>query len=422
MQIPTSSALSQVWSRIHPVPIVRGEGSYVFDSGGNRLLDFTSGIAVTSTGHCHPRVVEAISAQASQLIFGQMNCMLPDIVSRYAEQLRSRTPDSIESFFFSNSGAEAVEGAIKLAKVATQRTNVIAFDGGFHGRTALTMALTSSKGIYRSGYQPLPSGVFFSPFPACFRYGWDEEQTVDFCMEQLRHLLKARTTAAETACIIVEPVLGEGGFIPAPTSFIEHLREICDETGILLILDEVQSGFGRTGNMWAHEPSGVQPDILVLAKGIASGMPLSAIGASDHLMEKWPPGSHGGTYGGGNAISMAAALATLEVIEEEDLVHNARVQGDYLKHQLTEILEPLPDTDIRGPGLMIGVELTHNGKPNARLTSQLQQACHDADLMLLTCGTDSNVLRWLPPLTVSRDEINEGLSIFEASLRKVALQ
>ncbi|MEM8735783.1 MAG: aminotransferase class III-fold pyridoxal phosphate-dependent enzyme, partial [Planctomycetota bacterium] len=208
MEMNAGTALSDVWSRVHDVPIVRAEGCYVFDEQENKFLDFTSGIAVTSTGHCHPRVVEAITSQASQLIFGQMNCMLSDLALRYSDRLRDCTPSSIDCFFFSNSGAEAVEAAVKLAKVATQRTNVIAFDGGFHGRTAMTMAMTSSKGVYRSGYQPLPAGVFFAPFPTSFRYGWDEKTTVQHCIDQLHRLLEAQSTPDETACMIIEPILG----------------------------------------------------------------------------------------------------------------------------------------------------------------------------------------------------------------------
>ncbi len=418
--MPTShckEALSDVWGRLNNSIIVRGEGSYILDDQGNRYLDFTSGIGVTATGHCHPQIVGAIESQASQLLFGQMNCMLPEITLRYATALRDKTPDSIETFFFSNSGAEAVEGAVKLARIATGRPNVIAFEGGFHGRTAMTMALTSSKKVYREGFQPLPAGVFFAPFPNSFYYGWSRKETVRFCLGQLERLLQTQSSAEETAAIIIEPVLGEGGFVPAPAEFLLGLREICDRTGILLIVDEIQSGFGRTGKMWAHEHSGISPDILTIAKGIASGLPMSAIGASHELMSRWTPGSHGGTYGGGSAISMAAALATLEVIENEQLIENARVAGSLLKERLELIVTKYSGTvDVRGQGLMVGVELMRDGKPDKATAINIQADCLKNKLLILICGTGGNVLRWLPPLNVSEQEIDIACKTFELAL------
>ena len=414
----SESALSQVWGRINPTPIVRGEGTYVFDADGNRFIDFTSGIAVTATGHCHPKIVSAVQTQASQLIFGQMNCMLPQATQDYANSLRQVTPEFMDTFFFSNSGAEAVEGAVKLARASTKRPNVIAFDGGFHGRTTLAMALTSSKAVYRAGYQPLPAGVFVAPFPAVFRLGWDLEVAVDFCVTQLERILQTQSTPQETAAMIVEPVLGEGGFIPAPPSFLQELRRICDHHGILLIVDEIQSGFGRTGQMWAHEESGILPDIMTMAKGIASGLPMSAIGASGELMQHWLPGSHGGTYGGGSAPAMAAAQATLEVIEEEKLIENARRLGQYLTKQLETLISGLNyECDVRGPGLMVGIEFVRDNKPAKEFVAHVQQECFRQRLMLLTCGTDGNVIRWLPPLNVTQQQIDDALAIFERSIQ-----
>lgn len=415
------SALASVWSRLNSAPIVRGQGSYLFDEAGNRYLDFTCGIGVTATGHCHSEVVKAVQQQAGELLFGQMNCVLPEISVRYAEVLNAHTPSTIESFFFSNSGAEAVEGAVKLAKVATGRTNVISFDGGFHGRTSMTMALTASKSVYRAGFQPLPAGVFVAPFPNAFRYGWEVEEAVDFCLSELTRMLKTQTTPAETAAMIVEPVLGEGGFVPAPTAFLVGLRRICDETGILLILDEIQSGFGRTGQMWAHQRSGIQPDIMTMAKGIASGLPMSAFGASHDLMSKFPPGSHGGTYGGGSAVAMAAALATLKVIEEENLLQNAAQMGEHLLHGLQVRLSGYPHTiDLRHAGLMVGIEFERDGKPDSQTARQVQSDCLAGGVMLLVCGTGGNVIRWNPPLNVSIEEIDEALRIFGDAIERVS--
>ena len=325
----------------------------------------------------------------------------------------------MDCFFFSNSGAEAVEGAVKLAKIATGRTNVIAFTGGFHGRTAMTMALTSSKAVYRAGYQPLPSGVFFAPYPYAFRFGWDEDQTVEFCLAEIDRMFRSQTLPSETAAVLIEPVLGEGGFVPAPPRFLSELRRICDEHGILLIFDEIQSGFGRTGDFWAHTSSGVTPDILLMAKAIASGMPLSAIAASRQLMEHLPPGSHGGTYGGGSAVAMQAALATLDVIQEEQPGRQCAADGRSSDEEVDSVASTSFPVlaDVRGPGLMVGCEFVDQGQPATELVKAIQQACLADGLMLLSCGTYANVIRWLPPLIVTTEQIDESVEIFAAALR-----
>ncbi len=409
--------LSPVWKRLLPAPIVRGAGVHVFDTQGNRYIDFTSGIGVTGTGHCHPHVVQAIQEQASTLLFGQINCVVPDITLRYAEALSQVTPDGLDCFFFANSGAEAVEGAIKLARQATDRTNVIAFNGSFHGRTAMAMALTSSKTVYRAGYQPLPAGVHFTPFPYSYRYGWHETKTVEFCLRELDRLLIGQSAPDETAAMIIEPVLGEGGFVPAPLEFLAALREVCDAHGILLVFDEIQCGFGRSGTFWAHGPSGAVPDILLSAKAIASGVPLSAIIARRELMGHWPVGAHGSTYGGGSALAMAAGLATLEVIRNEDLVANARERGAQLRHTLLELQSRFSVMgDVRGVGLLLGVELMDGGTPATAVANAVQSECLDRGLMLIKCGTHNHVIRWLPPLIVSSDVIDEACSIFGAAL------
>lgn len=417
-ELQQQQLLSPAWGHLNRSPIVRGEGVYIYDTMGKRFIDFTCGIGVTATGHCHPKIVSAIRQQAAQLIFGQINCMIPETTLRYAEALRSVTPEGMDCFFFANSGAEAVEGAIKLARMATKKTNVIAFTGGFHGRTAMTMALTSSKGTYRAGYQPLPSGVFFSPYPDAFRFGWDEDRTVRFCIAEFDRMLRSQTMPNETAAVLIEPVLGEGGFVPAPPQFLSALRDVCNEHGMLLILDEIQTGFGRTGDFWAHTHSGVKPDILVMAKAIASGMPLSAIAASRQLMEHWAPGSHGGTYGGGSSVAMNAALATLEVIQEEHLVENARRMGDYLTQKLATLQSSFPLlADVRGRGLMIGCEFMDQGRPATEVVKTIQQACLADGLMLLSCGMYSNVIRWIPPLIVTAEQIDETVKIFTDALR-----
>jgi 4-aminobutyrate aminotransferase-like enzyme len=255
-----------------------------------------------------------------------------------------------------------------------------------------------------------------APFPNTYRYRWDNQiGIVDYCLSELDQILNSQSTPSETAAMIVEPVLGEGGFVPAPPRFLQGLRNVCDATGILLIVDEVQTGFGRTGNMWGHSSSNIVPDIMTMAKGIASGLPLSAIGASRDLMNKWPPGAHGGTYGGGSALAMVAAIATLNIIQEENLVENAVAMGNHLRKRLQAIVANIDiPSEIRGPGLMIGIELGTPEEPNSGMASRIQTKCLEHGLMLLTCGPNGNVIRWVPPLNVTKAEIDSAVDIFSS--------
>lgn len=414
------AALSNVWTHLTQLQPVRGEGIYLFDEAGERFTDFTSGIGVVNTGHCHPKVVQAIKDQADKLIFGQINCVILPQTIALAEKLRELTPPGIDSFFFSNSGAEATEGALKLARHATQRSNVIVFQGSFHGRTSQAMAMTTSKTVYRYKYHPLPSGVFVAPFPYAYYYGWDEETTVAFCLEQLEHLFKSQTAPDETACMIIEPVLGEGGYVPAPKRFLEGLRAIADKYGILLVIDEVQSGFGRTGKFFCYEHAEVEPDIIVMAKGLGSGMPISGIASRKELMDTWLPGSHGGTYGGGNAVVMAAAKAGVEAIVAEDLHGNAARMGKRLMAGLRDLQLEFPVIgDVRGLGLMVATEFsTRDGKADAASCQAVHKAMLEQRTLLLTCGTYGNIIRWIPPLLVSASQIDEVLAQFRIALEK----
>ena len=409
--------LSPVWSHLTQFQPARAQGTYYYDADGNRTIDFTCGIGVTNTGHCHPKVVEAIQQQASQLIFGQMNVVILPKVIELAEKLNAITPASIDRFFFTNSGAEAIEGAVKLARHATGRRNLIVMQGSFHGRTHQTMAMTTSKYIYRHEYQPLPGAIFVAPFPNSYYYGWDEEETTEFCLKQLDLLLHSQTAPNETAAIIIEPVLGEGGYVPAPEGYMQAVRQLCDKHGILLIVDEVQSGFGRTGKLFAFEHAAIEPDIIVMAKGMGSGMPISAIASRAELMDKWTPGTHGGTYGGGNAIIAAAACATIDVLYDEKLIENAATMGDYLVSQLRDLQKKYPVMgDVRGRGLMVGIEFTSNGAPDTATSNAILAGCLKRNLLLLNCGSYQNVIRWIPPLIVTREQIDEAVGIFELAL------
>ena len=413
------SGLSNVLTHATDIVADHAEGVYIYDSKGTEYLDFTSGIGVTSTGHCHPKVVSAIKKQAESLIFGQMNIVVHKPVLELIDKLKNIVPSGLDRFFFSNSGAEAVEAAVKLAKRATGRSNIIVFQGSFHGRTHLTMSMTTSKTIYRAQYQPLVPGIFVTPYPYSFYYGWDDDETSRFALKELERLFKSQTIPEETAAIIIEPVLGEGGYVVPPRGFIKTLREICDKYGILLIADEIQSGFGRTGKYFAMDHEDVTPDIMVMAKGLASGMPLSCIAYKRDLEKNWLPGSHGGTYGG-NPVSCAAAVATIDVLSNEKLVANAAVRGK----QLLEGLETLKKKDerigdVRGLGLMAATEFVRDNEPDPETTKALIAEAADRNLLLLSCGTFGNVVRWIPPLIVNEAQIEKALTIFEDALESL---
>src|SRR5512138_3546850 len=399
--------MSPALSRIFNFVAERAEGSYIYTVDGRRLLDFTCGIGVTNTGHCHPKVVAAIREQAGLFLHAQANIVIHRPMLQLIEEVRQVVPPSIDGFFFSNSGAEAVEGAAK------GKQNIIVFSGSFHGRTAGTMALTTSKTIYRAGFGPLPSGVFVTPFPYAFRLGMTEEEASAYALGQLEHLLASQTAPRETAAILIESVLGEGGYVVPPVSFMKGLREIANKHGILLIFDEVQSGFGRTGKWFALEHFGVVPDIMTVAKGIASGLPLSGVFSSLDLMKKWDVGSHGGTFGG-NAVACAAGVATIQAMREEHMVENAAERGIQLMTALRKLQEEYSQIgDVRGKGLMVGTEFVVDGRPEKSkpLVKNLVHAAEERDLLLLTCGTYDSTIRWIPPLNVTPEQINTALGV-----------
>jgi 4-aminobutyrate aminotransferase len=418
---PTLPGISPVWTRYSNIVVERAQGSYIYAQDGRKYLDFTTGIGVVNTGHCHPKVVAAIQEQAAKLIHGQANIVMHQPMLELVDELRTIVHPSLDGFFFSNSGAEAIEGAIKLARAATGRPNIVVFQGSFHGRTIGTMSLTTSKTIYRAGYQPLMPGVFVAPFPYAFRFGWDSETTSQWCLEELEFLLLTQTAPNETAAFLIEPVLGEGGYVVPPKSFLQGLRTIADKHGILLIFDEIQTGFGRTARWFAAEHFDVVPDIVTIAKGLASGMPISGVISRMDLMNKWTPGSHGGTFGG-NAVSAAAGVATLRAIRDENMLQNAEARGTQLMVGLGEMQKEFSGfADLRGLGLMIGCEFrTADGQPDKDLTKAIQKYCLEHGLLLLTCGPWDDTIRMIPPINVSSKEIDEALEIFGAALDAAA--
>jgi 4-aminobutyrate aminotransferase len=422
--LPDRSVVPPVWSRITNLVVDHGEGSWLVTPDGERYLDYTSGIGVTNTGHAHPRVVAAIQAQAAKLIHGQQNIVFHEPGLRLYERLASLLPGGPWQAFLSNSGAEAVEAAVKLARVATGRPVIIGFRYGFHGRIGNAMALTAAKDVYRAAFEPLPGSIYHTAYPYCYRASGGAHDPADCTCdweEQLDLLFHQLVYPEKVAGIIVEPVIGEGGYLVPPPDFLPRLRALTERHGILLIADEVQTGFGRTGEMFAVNHWNVQPDILVMAKGIASGLPLSGLIAKRELMQRLAPGTHGGTYGG-NVVSCAAAIATLDVIEDENLLANARDRGA----QLLEGLRALQARhrsigDLRGLGLMLALEFVKpdegDGRvPDTDLTKRVQAECFARHLLVLTAGTSVNVIRIIPPLVTTADEVDQALAAIGEAL------
>jgi 4-aminobutyrate aminotransferase len=408
-----SAQLSQVLKQATGVVAARGEGVLLYDEDDRRYLDFTAGIGVTSTGHCHPRVVEAAQRQVGTLIHGQYTTVMHRPLLTLVDRLGEVLPDGLDRMFFANSGSEAVEAALRLSRQATGRPNVIVFHGGFHGRTVAAASLTTSGTKFRSGFSPLMAGVHVAPFPDPTHFGWPVEQATDFALAQLDYILQTLTSPADTATFLVEPVLGEGGYVPANDRFFAGLRERADQHGILLVVDEVQTGFGRTGKFWGGEHFNAEPDILITAKGLASGFPLSGIAASSELMAKAWPGSQGGTYGA-NAVACAAAVATLDVIRDEGLVDNSAQRGAQLKDALQLVADKHDQiTDVRGLGLMIGIEFRDaDGRPDPVTATAAQQEAGRRGLLLLTCGAWGQVVRFIPALVVTGDQVDEAAGIW----------
>lgn len=413
--------LSPLLVQAFPIVAARAAGCELWDRDGRRFLDLTAGIGVLATGHSHPAVVRAVQRQAELLTHAQYGTLLHVPLIELLDGLGSVLPVELDAVFFTSTGTEAVEAALRLARQATGRPTVVAFRGSFHGRTMGSASLTTSRAVYRAGWQPLMGGVAVAPFPYAFRYGWSEEETVAFCLRELDHLLATEVAPADLAAVIVEPVLGEGGYVPAPPAFLRGLRERCDAAGALLVLDEIQCGYGRTGRFWAHERAGIGADVLVMGKAIASGLPLAGIAASRALLERGSPGSQGGTYGA-NALACAAAVATLRVYEEERLVERAGVLGDRLLGGLRSVAGDVARIgDVRGVGLMAAVEMTdEHGRPDAAFARAVQERAAELGLLVLTCGSGQNVIRWVPPLVVTPEQLDEGLEIFRAAALNVA--
>ena len=415
--------VSPSYSRPYPLVASRGAGAMIEDVDGNRFLDFNAGIAVVATGHCHPKVVEAIQRQAAQLIHMSGTDFYYENMVALAEKLAAITPGGVERrVSFCNSGAEAVEGALKLARYSTGRDKFIAFLGAFHGRTVGALSLTASKPTQRRKFSPLMPGVHHIPYAYCYRcaYGKSPDSCGVECAKVIEdQLVKTILPADEVAAIVLEPVQGEGGYVVPPQKFIDELARIAKRFGMLLIFDEVQSGMGRTGKMWAAEHFNAVPDIMAVAKGIASGLPLGATVARAELMN-WPPGAHASTFGG-NPVACAAGLVTLELLENE-LIENSRSVGAYMMDRLREWPKKFRLVgDVRGLGLMLGVELVRNKETRERATTErdrLVQMAFEKGLLIL--GAGENSIRLSPPLTITRDQADFAMDVLEECLNLIS--
>lgn len=406
---------------LHALPfgISHAQGRYLYTDDGRKLLDFASGIAVNNLGHNYPTVVQAAKEQLDKMVHCCHNLFHYEVETALAERLVGLMGGGYK-VYFSNSGAEAVEGAIKLAKYATERPAIIAFKGSFHGRTMLCTSLTASNSAYRKHYEGLVPSIYFAEYPKLFGtpYKMQDGACPKEYFTQFDDMFKRLIDPYSVAAILMEPVQGEGGYVVPPREWVQYVRKLCDKYGILLIFDEVQTGFGRTGNMFAWQTHGVKPDIMSCAKGIANGLPLSAVIGKTEIMDKWVAGAHGGTFGA-NPVSCAAALATIDALEN-GVIMNGRLMGEYFMGELKTLQEAYPSIgEVRGLGLMIGMELVYpDGSPNRELTSQIIALALERGLFLLSCGCDKNVLRFIAPLTVTKEEIDTAITILRQAFEE----
>lgn len=412
-----SELISPAYSRYSDLVVESAEGAHLHTVDGRDVLDFGCGIGVTSLGHRHPAVIAAVHAQVDTLWHTSVTSLHTTMIDA-AAALVAVAPEGLDQVFFTNTGAEAIDGAIKLARRATGRTDVIAFIGGFHGRTYGALSLTASRAKYREKVGPFLPGVHHVRYPNCFLY-CDHAPDAPCPIaagEDIETLFHTTTPPDTVAAIVVEPVQGEGGFVVPPATFLPTLRKICDEHGILLVADEVQTGLARTGRMFAVEHFGVLPDIMCLAKALANGLPIAAILAKHRVMQAWQPGEHGTTFGG-NAVSCAALIAVLDTMQREHIPERAARLGRDVQQRARgwQAVAPMLG-DVRGLGLMIGLEFVRDRKPDAGAVARIRESALRRGLLLLSCGTYDNVIRIMPPLNISEEELHAGLDILEAAI------
>lgn len=410
-----------VAGRATTLGVTDSEGCYLYTEDGRKVLDFASGVAVNNLGNKNTRVVEAVKKQLDTMIHVGHNVVYYESYVELAEKLVELTGGDTK-VYFSNSGAEANEGALKLAKYVTKRPGIISFVNSFHGRTLATTSITGSSSAYRRNYEPLLPGIYWAQYANCYRCPFHQKKGSCHmeCLKQFDTIFEHLIEPESVAAIMVEPIQGEGGYITPPKEFLEGLRQICDKHGIMLIFDEVQTGVGRTGELYAWQTFGVKPDIFTTAKALGGGIPLSAVIAKKEIMDQWPAGVHGGTFGG-NPLACTAALETLKVIEEDHLLDHCKKMGAYFMERLQNLQKKYPKVigDVRGTGLMIGIEIVKdNGEPDAVLTAQIKAEALEKDVLLLTCGSHHNVVRFIAPLTVTEKEIDIAVDVIDKILEK----
>lgn len=411
--------MPKVANRATTLGIVDSEGCYLYTEDGRKVLDFASGVAVNNLGNKNPRVAEAIKKQLDTMIHVGHNVVYYESYIKLAEKLVELTGGDTK-VYFSNSGAEANEGAMKLAKYVTKRPGIISFKNSFHGRTIGCASITGSSAVYRRFYEPLLPSVYWAEYANCYRcpFNQKKESCSMECLKQFDSMFTKLIEPQCVAAIVVEPVQGEGGYVAPPKEFLQGLRDICDAHGIMLVFDEVQTGIGRTGELFAYQTYGVKPDILTSAKALSGGIPLSAVIAKKELMDQWPAGVHGGTFGG-NPLACSAALETLHVIEQDYLLDHCKEMGHYFKERLHDLQRKYPSVigDVRGVGLMIGIEIVDEEKnPDADMTNRIKTEALKKDVLLLTCGSEHNVVRFIAPLIVTEKEIDRAVDAIDEIL------
>ncbi len=413
--------LSPALAKATDLIVKKGQGCYVEDVNGVEYLDFVQGIAVNAFGHCHPKIVAAIKEQVETLITASFNLVNYPATLKLAKELAEFTPGELNTFFFSNGGAEANDGAVKLARNYTGRPGIIAMRGSFHGRTIGACSITGSNSKYRKNIEPLVPSVYFTPYPNCFRcpYNTSCDECSLECLRELQWTFDYLIYPENVAAVIMEPVMGEGGYVVPPQKYVDGLNKMLKEHGILLIFDEIQSGFGRTGKMFASEHFGIVPDIMTMGKAIAGGLPMSCIASTKEIMDSWMAGMHGTTFGG-HPVCAAAALAVLGLMKEENILDNVNGQGAYLKERLTEMKEKYPIIgDVRGLGLMMAAEFVNpeDNSPSADYLNMVKDYCLSKNMLTLSCGVYGNGFRFATPLNVAREELDKGLAIFEEAVK-----
>lgn len=412
--------LNPVFAKQTDLIMKTGSGCYLTDVNGEKYLDFVQGIAVNALGHNHPSIVKAIKDQADNLINASFNMVNYESTLTLAKRLAGVAPKGLTSIFFTNGGAEATDSALKMAMSYSKRSAVIAFMGSFHGRTCGATSITGSNSKYRKHYEGLMGKVYFAPYPGrdlCPKEYKTSEERGEYALFELNKLLRYIVSPEDVCAIYMEPVMGEGGYVVPPANFMKEIRKICDEHGILLIYDEIQAGYGRTGKMWASENFGVVPDIMTVGKAIAGGLPMSAVLTRPDIAKEWPTGTHGTTFGG-NPVAAAAGCAVLDAFEDGTLLENVCKMGEYLRAELKKLQAKYPIIyDIRGLGLMTAIEFAYeDGTPAPEIWQKVRAGCLERHLLTLNCGVHGNGMRFATPLNVKKEEIDEGLAILEASL------